>query len=197
MKPELHATNENGMFSVNARYKNSSSWMHNHIHMSSSKQPFIFALGPKLHGKTGGSSTATIQRHVVYGRFTMDMTQAVSSSTPQANGDNGAWISSGASSAYGVSNDFDVGSAIHAVVMCLAFVIVFPLGALLLRFISVRVHWVVQSSATILVIVGLGTGIYISAEYNAVSFPVESQNPLLTSPPRRRRDTTLLIRSSV
>lgn len=197
MKPEFHAANENGIFSVDVHYKNSLTWMHNHIDMSSNKQPFIFALGPKLHGKTGGSSEATIQRRVVYGRFTMDMTKVVSSSALQPNGDNGAWISSGASSAYGVPSDFDAGSAIHALVMCLAFVIVFPLDGLLLRFISVRVHWIVQSTATILVVVGLGTGIYISAEYNAVSLALEFQNPSLTFPPRRRKTTTLLIRSSV
>ncbi|KAK6003415.1 hypothetical protein QM012_009186 [Aureobasidium pullulans] len=174
MRPETHASNENNTFSVDAHYKNSSVWMQHHIDMNSSKQPFIFALGPKLHGKTGGSPTATIQRHVVYGRFTMDMTQALSSSMPAVNSENGSWISSGASSAFDVSGDFDVGSAIHAVVMGLAFVIVFPLGALLLRFISVRVHYVIQLAASLLVIVGLGTGIYISMEYNKASLRLQS-----------------------
>ncbi|KAG9568841.1 CBD9-like protein, partial [Aureobasidium melanogenum] len=166
MNPESNAIHESGFFTVDAHYQNSSSWMQHHIDMSSSEQPFIFALGPKLSHSNGGSPTATIQRHVVYGRFTMDMTKAVSDSAPSANGDNGAWIRSGASEAYGVSSDYDVGSAIHAVVMCLAFVIVFPLGALLLRFISVRVHYMVQLAASILVIIGLGTGVYISMEYN-------------------------------
>ncbi|KAG9948381.1 CBD9-like protein, partial [Aureobasidium melanogenum] len=166
MNPTSNASHEDGFFVVDAHYQNSSSWMHNHIDMSSSKQPFIFALGPKLSRSNGGSPSATIQRHVVYGRFTMDMTKAVSDSAPTPNGEDGAWVRSDASEAYGVSSDYDVGSAIHAVVMCLAFVIVFPLGALLLRFVSVRVHYMVQLAATILVIVGLGTGIYISMEYN-------------------------------
>jgi len=169
MNPRSDASHEDGILSVDAHYQNSSSWMQHHIDMSSSEQPFIFALGPKLSHSNGGSPTATIQRHVVYGRFTMDMTKAVSDAAPTANGNNGAWIRSGASEAYGVSSDYDVGSAIHAVVMCLAFVLVFPLGALLLRFVSVRVHYMVQLAATILVIVGLGTGIYISMEYNRVS----------------------------
>ncbi|KAG9517637.1 CBD9-like protein, partial [Aureobasidium melanogenum] len=166
MDPEANASHENGFFTVDAHYHNSSSWMQHHIDMSSNQQPFIFALGPKLSRSNGGSPSATIQRHVVYGRFTMDMTKAVSDAAPTANGDNGAWVRSGASEAYGVSSDYDVGSAIHAVVMCLAFVLVFPLGALLLRFISVRVHYMVQLAASILVIIGLGTGVYISTEYN-------------------------------
>lgn len=178
MNPTSNASHEDGFFVVDAHYQNSSSWMHNHIDMSSSKQPFIFALGPKLSRSNGGSPSATIQRHVVYGRFTMDMTKAVSDSAPTPNGEDGAWVRSDASEAYGVSSDYDVGSAIHAVVMCLAFVIVFPLGALLLRFVSVRVHYMVQLAATILVIVGLGTGIYISMEYNRVSPGLESYSPI-------------------
>lgn len=169
MKPDTNASNKNGIFSADAHYRNIPSWMQDRIDMNSTKQPFIFALGPKLHDHVDGSPTAMIQRHVVYGRFTMDMTKAVSSSAPEANGENGTWISNSASSAFGVSSDFDAGSAIHAVVMCLAFVIIFPLGALLLRIVSVRVHYMVQLAASILVIVGIGSGIYISMEYNRVS----------------------------
>lgn len=176
LEPESTASNENGILSVDAHYENSSTWMQDHIDMSSTKQPFIFALGPKLHDQVDDSPTAMIQRHVVYGRFTMDMTKAVSSTAPEANGENGAWKSNGASSAFGVSSDFDAGSAIHAVLMCLAFVFGFPLGAILLRFLSVRVHYLTQVAASILVIVGVGSGIYISMEYNKVSLRVKLYN---------------------
>ncbi|TIA60952.1 hypothetical protein D6C76_10235 [Aureobasidium pullulans] len=166
MEPQVSASSENGIHAATAYFRNSSAWMQNSIDMTSSKQPFIFALGPKTHGQTDSSPTAMIQRHVVYGSFTMDMTQALSSLASQANSENGTWTSSGASSAFDVSKDFDAGCVIHAVVMCLAFVIVFPLGALLLRLLSVRVHYLVQLTASLLVLVGLGTGIYVSMEYN-------------------------------
>jgi hypothetical protein len=170
MEPQVSASSENGIHAATAYFKNSSVWIQKSI-----DKPFIIALGPKPHGQTDPSPIAMIQRHVVYGSFTMDMTQASSSLASQANGEDGMWASSGASSAFDVSKDFDLGCVIHAVVMCLAFVIVFPFGALFLRLLSVRVHYLVQLTASLLVFIGLGTDIYVSMEYNKVCSRVEMQ----------------------
>jgi hypothetical protein len=54
--------------------------------------------------------------------------------------------------------------------MAIAFVILFPLGVLVLRLgHSVIGHGIVQATAYCFVIVGLGTGIYLSSQFSYVS----------------------------
>lgn len=54
--------------------------------------------------------------------------------------------------------------------MAIAFVILFPLGVLVLRLgHSVIGHGIVQATAYCFVIVGLGTGIYLSRQQSFVS----------------------------
>lgn len=54
--------------------------------------------------------------------------------------------------------------------MAIAFVILFPLGVLVLRLgHSVIGHGIVQATAYCFVIVGLGTGIYLSQQNSLVS----------------------------
>lgn len=99
------------------------------------------------------------------------MTQAVSSisAVPIPEKQNGVYVGSGASAAEDTSNDFDAAAVIHAVVMSVAFVLIFPLGALLLRILeNIRSHVITQSVAVILVIIGVGSGVVVSMEYNSV-----------------------------
>lgn len=64
------------------------------------------------------------------------------------------------------------GSAFHALLMVGTFVILFPLGVLWLRiFEKVILHWLNQTLAVLVVIVGAGVGIYISLMYNKVRLP--------------------------
>lgn len=64
----------------------------------------------------------------------------------------------------GTGGDNGTMSTVHGVLMLLAFVILFPLGAILLRWLKngVRAHWIVQSVALVLVVVGGGLGIALS-----------------------------------
>lgn len=158
-----------GSYMVDGYSTNCSRWLQDRFNVQSRSQPFIFALGPASQGSGDPSATATIQRHDLYGSFTMDMTRAVSASAivPQPNGDNDLYVISGSSPGSDITNDRDWGSIIHAVVMCLAFVILFPLGALFLRLLeSVKIHAITQTLASLLVFVGVATGIYISLQYN-------------------------------
>ncbi|KAI5237111.1 hypothetical protein E4T42_09264 [Aureobasidium subglaciale] len=75
--------------------------------------------------------------------------------TVYASSENGiyaATTSSSASLAFNVLKDFDARYIIYAVVMCLTFVIMFLLGALLLRLLSVRVHYLNITSSIYYVI---------------------------------------------
>lgn len=76
--------------------------------------------------------------------------------------------SSGASSDGDQTNDSNWPSIIHAVALSVAFIIIMPLGAVVLRIIpaSVRWHWVNQSLATILVAIGGVIGLWLSTMYN-------------------------------
>lgn len=65
--------------------------------------------------------------------------------------------------------DHDYGAALHAIAMCGTFVILFPLGAAILRiFESVRFHWMTQALGVLIVIVGAGIGVNLSGTYNRV-----------------------------
>lgn len=58
-------------------------------------------------------------------------------------------------------------SIIHALAISAAFILLMPIGALFLRVIpgSVRWHWVNQTVATVLAIIGGGVGLYLSSMF--------------------------------
>ncbi|KAK5112884.1 hypothetical protein LTR85_011111 [Meristemomyces frigidus] len=146
---------------------------------SNTALPFIYAVGPEmtLHSD---ELDAPLRRHEVYGHFTLDMTIATTNASslygrvpaPNLNDTNAVvadstFASAGSSAPLGPSQDADAYPTVHAVMMSLAFVLVFPLGALVLRLLkSVLWHAVAQVVGIVLVLIGLGTGIRISQEYN-------------------------------
>lgn len=157
--------------SVDAVCHNATSWDGGSLDLSSSSQEFMFAFGPDHHLRTN-SLAAPLLRHQLYGNFVMDMTRASSTgegAVPQANGPGGSYIGANTSDAEGVNSDGDNSSIIHGIVMCIAYILLYPLGALLLRLskrIPVRLHWICQSVASVLVLAGLGLGIAASKQYN-------------------------------
>lgn len=125
-----------------------------------------------------------IQRHVLYGSFTMDLSQAMSdvASVPLPSTLDASYTAHASSSAEDVNRDHDWGATIHAVVMSIAFMLLFPLGALLLRFLdSVKIHAWMQTLGVLLVVIGLGSGIYISREYTSVGLPKSCCFRILTT----------------
>ncbi|EMC99846.1 hypothetical protein BAUCODRAFT_30260 [Baudoinia panamericana UAMH 10762] len=161
-----------GSIIVNAVCSNITQWPAGAL--STTSQDFIFAVGP---GSTGGmnlhsdSLTADLRRHDAYGGFTMDLSKAVSkdSSTagvPRPNGGNDTYTTSNASDGF-LSGDNDPAPAIHGFIMCFSFVIIFPLGSLIVRALRrVIMHAVIQGIGLFLVICATAGGIIISAEYN-------------------------------
>lgn len=62
--------------------------------------------------------------------------------------------------------DHDYATLIHAVLSTLAFVIVMPLGVIFLRVLeNVRWHWINQSLALAIAVIGVGLGFVVSQQY--------------------------------
>ena len=100
----------------------------------------------------------------------MDMTKATSASVtaaPQL----GTAMSEGVTLGDVLkTGDRDWASIIHAAIMCIAFVIGFPLGIVALRVMGkVMWHAWVQGVAVGFVTVGTGLGLYVGTSYNRVS----------------------------
>ncbi|KAK5129832.1 hypothetical protein LTR08_002769 [Meristemomyces frigidus] len=174
----------NGTMTVDAVCHNATTWSGGSLPYADTTaktaQPFIFAVGPSTNGHGSGhgpsplrsnSLSAGLRRHVYYGHFTMDITNAVAANTslagiPLPNSDT-TYTSTHSSAAIDAQADNDPAPAIHAFVMCLTFVIIFPLGALLLKLLHrVRLHAIVQTVGLVLVTMATAGGIVISTQYN-------------------------------
>ncbi|KAK5108156.1 hypothetical protein LTR62_008752 [Meristemomyces frigidus] len=169
----VHSNGNDATMTINAVCKNATHWPQGSLDVTSTNQPFIFGVGP---GEPGGSYlqsndlSAGLRRHEAYGTFFMDMTKATSTSSSTAGvprpDASGAYTNSGATLGTAKA-DNDFAPAIHAFIMCLMFVIVFPLGALILRvFNRVILHAWVQGLGLLLVTMATAGGIVISTQYN-------------------------------
>jgi hypothetical protein len=162
--------------------KNCTTWSLGSMSTTSTSQPFIFALGPTGTSISSDSTSQNIGYHSLYNGFSLDMTQASfsgSQSPALSSGSNAA--SSGTSSSSGATasggGGSDLYNRVHGIFMAIAFVILFPLGVLVLRLgHSVIGHGIVQATAYCFVIVGLGTGIYIIPLQSYVSHIVTSSS---------------------
>jgi hypothetical protein len=162
-------------------------------------QSFIFAIGPIAHDPKSNSPSAPLRRHSFYGRFSLDMTQAHGQSAP-ALGTTKVGVNDKGEK---VTIDHERASSGHALVMCVAFVIVFPLGVFLLRILEkVNLHMYMQSFGLLLVLIGFISGLVVSRTYNRVrltefsifvSIDTRETNHCL---PFRARTTTMVIKSS-
>ncbi|RHZ55405.1 cytochrome and DOMON domain-containing protein [Aspergillus thermomutatus] len=157
----------NGFMTVNGRCSNCTKWNTGSLDLQSTSQPWIFALGPHSGANAvlrSDSKTASIERHSKYGRFSMDMTRA----TGGSGGLPDSYTSSiGSSLDGGVSNDSNWPAVIHGVALCGAFILLMPTGVILLRVApgSVRWHWLNQTLASVIAIIGVLIGFWLSTMY--------------------------------
>ena len=179
--PNANTANPNGIMISHGVCRNCSGLGKAKLDYGSKAQPFIFAVGPKRQLESD-ELDAPLRRHEFYGHFTVDMTVATTNASsmygrvpaPNIEGTNAAvpdsqFETQGAEGPFDAHEDHDRAPAAHAVLMCLAFVLVFPLGALMLRFLkSVLWHAVAQAVGVLSVLVGFGIGIRLSREYNRV-----------------------------
>lgn len=128
----------------------------------------IYAVGPRDVRLDTSSTDAALRRHDWYGRFEINMPQAISDDIKFQQ----LWPtkSDGASEVGNEHDDHDFASPAHAVLMAGTFVILFPLGIVWLRiFGKVRLHWLTQAIGVLVIFIGAVTGILLSKQYNRVS----------------------------
>lgn len=197
----------NGIMTANVRCSSCIKWQASTLDVTSTKSQWIWAAkgGSSLRSN---DQAANLQQHNNFGEFTLDLTKAKSGNSPNPFADNKAAtttataatspVSSGGSS----SNDSGAASAssssssesdsdssesnidkivtAHGVIMSFAWVIVFPLGAILIRALStasvVRIHYLTQIFAYILALTGMALGIYIAVKPDSV---IEVYHPVI------------------
>lgn len=142
------------------------------LDINNAKQSFLYAWGPTDDSISSASKSASIKRHIAYGNFWMDMTAATSPDPEHSTIPTGTALLStkNAGTDGEAESDGDKVGPAHAAIMLAAYVLIFPLGAILLRFLeSVKSHYIVQTVGLFVTIIGVGVGIYLSMMYNHVS----------------------------
>jgi len=136
------------------------------IDLTRTDAPFIFAIGPGSPQDINSNSVeAGIRRHVTYGDFTMDLTKATVTSGGAVPTSSNFTMTNAVQG--DITGDRDWTGAFHALMMCGAFVIIFPAGVLVLRIMEkVMWHGYVQGFAGLVAILGVGVGIYLGRMYN-------------------------------
>ena len=158
----------NGNMTANIFCQKCNSWNGGSMNLSGPGQSWIWA-SKQGNPIRSDSTSAHIQQHDdgAYADFALNLdllSSSSSSSNPFLDPKNQQAIDAGDSSA-----GYD-GAAIpiHGVIMCLAFIIGFPLGAFLIRLASFRglvwIHAAVQSLSYLGAIIGLGLGVYIAKQ---------------------------------
>ncbi|KAF2171375.1 iron reductase domain protein [Zasmidium cellare ATCC 36951] len=176
--PFSNTLSPDGIMIAHAVCRNCSSWATGSIDIKNQQQPFIYALGPNetLHSN---HPNANLRQHSVYGTFNLDMTVATNYTgtygrvpAPQDPGlqvGDSFWAFANyfSSTAYNTGTLDEWAPVAHAVFMCLAFLLIFPLGAISLRLTRrATFHAFAQMIGTAFVIIGLGLGVYASKLYN-------------------------------
>ncbi|MCJ1464582.1 hypothetical protein MMC07_003195 [Pseudocyphellaria aurata] len=155
----------NDRYTVRWECLNCREWKGGSLNASDEKQQMIYAVGPRDVGLDASNPEAALRRHDWYGRFEINMTQAISDDIKFQR----FWPtkSDGASEVGYEVDDHDFASPAHAVLMTGTFVILFPLGIIWLRiFGNVRLHWLTQIVGVLVIFIGAVIGILLSKQYN-------------------------------
>lgn len=174
---------EHGIMIAHAVCRNCTNWRTGALDLESKRQPFIYALGADPGKSTPLESddvAASLRRHSFYGHFEGDMTFATTTPeharVPPPNDPGGSpsgvadtnFAYAFTSEAFDTHSDVNWAPVLHGVLMSLAFILVFPTGALLMRLLrrfGILYHAGVQLVGIAIVIIGFGAGVYISRQY--------------------------------
>ena len=174
----------NNVFSVNAMCTGCRSWGSDSLDLESKSQSMIWAIGPAW-SLASDDLNAPIRQHQIQGRFSLDVVAAT--------GTAGVPILGQSNDSTSDDSDGDDGSGpgprgwrapgkvvAHALLMIASFLILYPLGYLVLRvFQKVEAHAGIQTLASLLVIISVGLGISISKTMKIVRIHVPHM-PLLS-----------------
>lgn len=178
--PNAMTKTDSGTLIAHGACRNCTQWATGSLDFDSPAQPMIFALGPSCSLQSDNLA-ASIPRHRTYGRYTMDMRQSVNATgwygrVPAPNipdfifpPTDAAFVSQHTSLEFDVHNMKNVQPPLHAALMCIAFLVLFPAGSLILIFLKkVWLHAALQTLGLIVVIAGFGVGANMSKMYNKV-----------------------------
>ncbi|EGX96425.1 cellobiose dehydrogenase [Cordyceps militaris CM01] len=135
-----------------------------YLDLNSNSQKSIWALGPrqKLHAD---DQRAPLRYHESHGVFSIDMARTKGTADAPVLTDKS--VDEGITQVEHVTKLFDVKSSMHAALMTLAILVLFPLGIVLLRVGRwASWHGVNQAVALVIVLAGFGMGIATSFHYN-------------------------------
>ncbi|KAK5215731.1 hypothetical protein LTR72_011218 [Exophiala xenobiotica] len=153
----LKTSNDGTSLTADIQCFNCTQYSGNSIDITSTEQPWIWAIGPGDHVRSN-SQDADIEQHSHYGVFFTDMNKAraTAASVPSVTGTPN--INTTAQPGY--INDLVV---LHAILLGVAFVIAFPLGAVSLRVLrSFNIHWIIQLFTSVACLIGLCVAIALS-----------------------------------
>lgn len=169
-----------GTIISHAMCRNCTTWLTGSLDLHSTEQPMIFALGPSQHFGSD-SVEASIPRHSLYGQFTVDMTKATNYTgwygrVPAPNipdfiypPNDTSFASFGTSPSFNVVTMSNPMPTAHALLMCAAFVLIFPMGAVVMQFLRKTLwHAAIQIVGFVAVLAGFGVGINVARQYNKV-----------------------------
>lgn len=159
-----------GVIVVNALCTGCRSWNGGSLDVKSTTQNMIWAVGPETQSFQSSNQNAIIAQHGLsaMGTFTLDMTKAT--------GDAGVPVVLGTTlnsnqTSSNTNDQTHIPVAIHAFLMCTAFLVIFPGGYLFLRvFEKVWVHMSIQTFGAVIVTMATVSGIVISETRNFVSW---------------------------
>ena len=156
---------QNGLMTANVLCKGCYRWKGGSMNFTGAGQRWIWA---SLTGDpiNSDSQSANIQQHDSYESFAIDMDTLSTGNTTNPFLDLANTNTTNAGAARAVYDGVVV--PIHGVIMCVAFIAGFPLGAFLIRLASFRglvwIHAGVQMLSYFCAIIGLGLGVYIANE---------------------------------
>lgn len=178
--PNAMTVADGGTLIAHGACRNCTRWATGALDFQDKAQPMIFAIGPSCSLQSDDPE-ASIPRHKIYGKYTLDM-QAASNATgwygrvPAPNipdfvypPTDDAFVSLHTTIEFDVHNMKNVQPPIHAALMCIAFLLIFPTGSLILIFLKkVLLHAALQTFGLVVVIAGFGVGASMSGQYNKV-----------------------------
>lgn len=157
------------MFNVNIHCKNCSTWANKDgsmslLNMTSLSAPFMYAFGPNNRTFHSTSQDAHIERPVLFGQFSLDMTKATTMQGPGSIPPASALIDNTGSSIGKNSNQmYQV--AFHGVSLALIFGLFLPGGVIFASVYNRMLqHRVMQFGASVFAVIAIAIGIAISTQ---------------------------------
>jgi hypothetical protein len=163
---------EDGIMTANVRCDDCSSWIGGSEDLTSTSAPWIYSM---LHGHPmdTADSSASIMIHDTYGGFEANLVAATGGSSANPFLDSDLSVTTATALGMPNYNGAKMWKLVHAVILCLVFVILFPAFALALHLFPGPktvpfVHGPAQMLALVLALVGMAFGISTAMVYNSL-----------------------------